>query len=103
MPCFRAARVVCGSNGGCFSHFALLLRRQDSPAHIVVITRAPRIHHQRARQSKRVAQREMNLIGSPRNLADAPHGRVQHHHVALGDAERTKVAGELLSRPHQRS
>ena len=43
----------------------------------------------------------MYLIGATRNLADAPHGRVKHHNVAFGNAERPEVAREFSSRPHR--
>src|SRR5687767_12670912 len=43
----------------------------------------------------------MYLIGATRNLADAPHGRVKHHYVAFGDAERPEVARQFSSRPHR--
>ena len=102
MPCDRADRVVIGSNGRVlFEYFPLLLGRQNPTADVVVVTRAPDVHHQGAARTEGISQGEMYLIGATRNLADAPHGRVKHHNVAFGNAERPEVARQFSSRPHR--
>ncbi len=84
-----------------FEYFPLLFGRQNSTADVVVVTRAPHVHHHGAARTEGISQGEMYLIGATRNLADAPHGRVKHHNVAFGNAERPEVAREFSSRPHR--
>ena len=60
---------------------AFLIGAQVPAPHLIVVGRAARIHDEGAGRRQRVLERQVDLVGTSRNLADRADRRMDHESV----------------------